>query len=91
MNLQQLDIEFRYIYKSSYFIQKVCPDRESNPGPLGYKLDAILTELLMPIYRIDKFETELYRMSFASIFLQVARFYGVELSAYEVNMLTNVP
>ena len=32
-----------------------------------------------------------YRMSFASIFLQVARFYGVELSAYEVNMLTNVP
>ena len=45
MNLQQINIDFRYIYKSSYLIQKVCPDRESNPGPRGYKLLAFLTEL----------------------------------------------
>ena len=32
-NLPQLDIEFRYICKSSYYlIQKVCSRRESNPG-----------------------------------------------------------
>jgi hypothetical protein len=30
MNLQQIDIDFRYIYKSSYLIKKDCIDRESN-------------------------------------------------------------
>ena len=46
MNLQQIDIDFIYTYKSSYLIKKVCPDRESNPGQLDLDLDALPTELL---------------------------------------------
>ena len=79
MNLWQIDIDFRYIYKSSYLLKKFASTRIRTRAS-GSRTRCSTNWAVWACCKMCKFETERFFLLPSCIFLQIAaRFYGVEM------------